>query len=179
MLVAANQNWQISPKPWSIALANRVHTGASFSTPSGAVANRKFWASRGMGVFAPVEQHQPFTRGLGNCGGNCGCNDCRHKHQETSATGYNRRGQLVPIPVEHCTRMYGGSQGMGQLDWTSMFAGAGLSTGIMLFGMLGIGLFILFGTSGGRKAYGEQRVKSATRKYEKKVAKLKARYGVS
>lgn len=63
------QNWRTSLLPHSLSLANRVNTGGSFSTPSGAIQNSKIWASAGFRGFGPV---MTFP-GAGMDGMGCGC----------------------------------------------------------------------------------------------------------
>ena len=70
MLIAFNQNWQISPLDYSISLANRINTGGSYTTPSGLVANEKYWAARGFQGLGPRVQ---YPRGAGMDGVGCGC----------------------------------------------------------------------------------------------------------
>ena len=76
MLTPFNQNWRTSTLPFSLALANTVNTGVSFSTPSGAIANSQRWASRGFQGYGPRIQYGPGAGldGLGcGCGGGDGC----------------------------------------------------------------------------------------------------------
>ena len=77
MLAPFNQNWRTSSLPFSLALQNTVNTGGSYVTPSGTVANQKYWASRGFQGYGPLIQYGPGAGmdGVGcgcNCGGNCG-----------------------------------------------------------------------------------------------------------
>ena len=69
MLTAFNQNWHTTNLPYSLALANTVNTGGSFSTSSGAVRNSKIWASAGFRGLGPVLTF----RGAGMDGMGCGC----------------------------------------------------------------------------------------------------------
>lgn len=77
MIFPRNQNWRTSSLPFSLALANTVNTGVGFDTPSGAVAETKRWATRGMQGFGPQTQYcGAGLDGLGHgcgCGGSCGC----------------------------------------------------------------------------------------------------------
>ena len=84
MIVPHYQNWRTSTLPFSISLANRVNTGVSFDTPSGGIAERQRWASRGFqGVFAghgPRVQY-PGGSGMDGMGCHCGCGGaCGHSH---------------------------------------------------------------------------------------------------
>ena len=93
MLTPFNQNWRTTHKPFSLALANTVNTGVSFSTPSGAIRNSQIWARAGFRGFGPVmtfpgagmDNVQGFGQlplnyvragfaGVG-CGCNCGMGD--------------------------------------------------------------------------------------------------------
>lgn len=75
MLYPFNQNWRVSPKPFSLALSNAVNTGVSFDTPSGTIANQKAWAAagfRGLGGYGPKMTFPGAGLDGGGCG--CGCN---------------------------------------------------------------------------------------------------------
>jgi hypothetical protein len=74
MIFPRNQNWRTSRLPFSLALANTVHTGVSFNTASGMIANQKWWATRGMQGYGPRIQYPGAGMdGLGcHCGGGCG-----------------------------------------------------------------------------------------------------------
>lgn len=65
------QNWRTSLLPYSLALMNRVNTGGSFTTPSGAIANSKIWASAGFRGFGPVMTFP--GAGMDGLGCGCGC----------------------------------------------------------------------------------------------------------
>jgi len=54
MLTAFNQNWRTTNLAHSLALANTVTTGVSFTTPSGAIRNSQIWGSAGFRGFGPV-----------------------------------------------------------------------------------------------------------------------------
>lgn len=76
MIFPRQQNWRTSTLPYSISLANDVHTGVSFDTPSRMIAESKRWATAGMQGFGARRQYP--NRGMdGHCGcgsnGNCGC----------------------------------------------------------------------------------------------------------
>lgn len=73
MLTPFDQNWRTSLLPFSLALANAVNTGGSFSTPSGAARNSKIWASAGFRGLGPTLTFPGGAGmdGLGGCG--CGC----------------------------------------------------------------------------------------------------------
>ena len=70
MIYPKDQNWRTSLKPFTLSLANAVNTGVSFDTPSGTIANQKFWASSGFRGFGPVNT---FPGGAGMDGMGCGC----------------------------------------------------------------------------------------------------------
>ena len=76
MLTAFNQNWHTTNLPYSLALANTVNTGGSFTTSSGAVRNSKIWASAGFRGLGPVLTFPGAGMdGMGcgcGCGGGCG-----------------------------------------------------------------------------------------------------------
>lgn len=72
MLTAFNQNWRTTHLPHSLALANTVNTGGSFSTPSGAIRNSQIWASAGFRGFGPTMTFP--GAGLDGIGCGCGCN---------------------------------------------------------------------------------------------------------
>ena len=73
MLTAFNQNWRTTDLPFSLALANRVTTGVSFSTPSGAIRNSQIWASAGFRGFGPVMTFPGAGAGMDGMGCGCGC----------------------------------------------------------------------------------------------------------
>lgn len=75
MLTPFDQNWRISTMPYALSLANAVSTGGSFTTPSNAVANTKWFAQRGLQGYGPrVQYPNRGMDGLGNhSGGSCGC----------------------------------------------------------------------------------------------------------
>lgn len=62
------------------------------------------------------------------------------------------------------------SGGLGQLDLASIST----TTLALGLGAAAMGLYLIFGTTPGRKIYGQRRVAAA----ERKVERLKARYGV-
>ena len=72
MIFPFNQNWRTSQNFWSLSLANRVNTGVSFDTPSGGIAERQRWASRGMQGYGPRIQY-PVGSGMDGLGCGCGC----------------------------------------------------------------------------------------------------------
>lgn len=78
MIFKHNQNWRVSDLPYSLSLANVVNTGGSFTTSSGAIANRKWWAARGMQGYGPKIQY-PQGAGMDGMGCGCGCGG-RHAH---------------------------------------------------------------------------------------------------
>ena len=57
MIFKHAQNWKTSPLPYSLALTNTVNTGGSFNTPSGTIANQKWWATRGFQGYGPKAQY--------------------------------------------------------------------------------------------------------------------------
>ena len=71
MIYPFPQNWQTSLKPHTLSLANAVNTGVSFTTPSGTIANQKYWASAGFRGLGPT---LTFPGGSGLDGMGCGCN---------------------------------------------------------------------------------------------------------
>ena len=72
MITAFDQNWHTTRLPYSLALANTVNTGGSFSTSSGAVRNSKIWASAGFRGLGPVLTFP--GAGMDGMGCGCGCN---------------------------------------------------------------------------------------------------------
>lgn len=71
MLFPHAQNWRTSQLPYSLSLANSLHTGVTFDTASGAVAESQRWASRGMQGHGPRVQYP--NRGMDGLGCGCGC----------------------------------------------------------------------------------------------------------
>lgn len=82
MIFNQNQNWRTSQLPFSLSLANRVNTGVSIDFPSGGLAERQRWASRGFQGYGPRIQYP--NRGMDGLGllmsgsaqkphGGCGC----------------------------------------------------------------------------------------------------------
>ena len=123
MLAPFSQNWRISALPYSISLANRVNTGGSFTTPSGLIANEKYWAARGFQGYGPRIQ---YPRGAGMDGLGCGCG---------------------------CGGGCGPSYGMGQLFDTSTLFSGGLDPSTwgpgewLIVGLAGYVLYSVFSTT--------------------------------
>jgi hypothetical protein len=147
MIIGDYQNWFTSRKPWSLSLTNTVNTGTTFNTPSNAIANTHAWATAGF-------------RGLGGYG------PTRMFPGAAGMDGYGCKGGCG------CP----GSCGCSGLGQTTDILGLNVDpTAALVVGGLVVGLFLIFGTTAGKRAYGEKRVAAA----EKRVQRLKTRYGVS
>jgi hypothetical protein len=133
MLTPFNQNWRTTHVEHSLALANTVSTGGSFSTPSGAIRNSQIWARAGFRGLGNVQGFGPMMTFPG-----------------AGMDGYPLNWQRAGLYGVGCGCGCDGgcSHGLGQLD---LFSSWDISTwGIGEWALLGlgfIGLMSVFSTT--------------------------------